>query len=184
MKIVAVCGSLRAKSVNRMLLRALAERAGDGVSVEIAEITGIPVYDGDLEANGMPAAVTALQDRIAAADALLIGSPEYNGGVPGPLKNAIDWCSRGGRMAEVFGGRPTGLVGATPGQGGTRHAQQAWLQTFRVLGVDPWLSGQLYVGGAGSLFDGQGALTDEATAKRCATYMAGFVAFVNARRAR
>lgn len=182
MRIVAVCGSLRADSLNRKLLRALAERAPDGVAVEIAEIRGIPVYDGDLEAEGMPGVVTALQDRIAAADGLILGSPEYNGGVPGPLKNAIDWCSRGGRMNAVFGGRPTGLVGATPGGGGTRHAQQAWLQTFRVLGVDPWLSGQLYVGGARSLFDDAGALTDEATARRCSTWMEGFTAFVRARR--
>lgn len=181
MQIVALCGSIRKKSLNRMLLQALADRAPDGVKVSVVGIEGIPVYDGDLEASGMPAAVTALQDRIAAADALILGSPEYNGGVPGPLKNAIDWCSRGGRMDEVFAGRPTGLVGATPGPGGTRHAQQAWLQTFRVLGVEPWLAGQLYVNGAGSLFGEDGALTDEATAKRCVKYMQGFTAFVRSR---
>lgn len=180
MKIVAVCGSLRKASFNRKLLGVLQRSAPDGVQVEIHGLEGIPVYDGDVEAEGMPAAVTALQDAIAGCDGLLIGSPEYNGGVPGPLKNGIDWCSRGGRMDEVFKGRPTALVGATPGGGGTRHAQQAWLQTFRVLGVDPWLAGQLYVGGVHKLFDGD-QLADEATEHRCARFMEQFAGFVRER---
>lgn len=177
MKIVAVCGSLRKESFNRKLLRALADRAPDGVDVEFADWSAVPVYDGDLEAAGFPAAVTALQDHLASADALLIASPEYNGGVPGALKNALDWCTRNGRMAEVFGGRPTALTGATPGGVGTRFAQAAWLQTFRQLGVDAWMAGQLYVAQAHTLFDDDGQLTDDDMAERCTRFMAGFTAF-------
>jgi len=180
-KIVALCGSLRRDSLNRKLLKALAARAPEGVEVELAELHGIPVYDGDLEGEAFPEAVTALQDRIAAADGLLIGSPEYNGGVPGPLKNGIDWCTRGGRMQEVFGGRPVAICGATPGGGGTRHSQQSWLQTFRVLGVDPWTAGQLYVARAGSLFDDDGGITDDRTERHIAGFIEGFAAFVRAR---
>ncbi|MCB9669651.1 MAG: NAD(P)H-dependent oxidoreductase [Alphaproteobacteria bacterium] len=175
MKVVAVCGSLRRASLNRRLLVALAARAPEGVQVDIAELRGIPVYDGDLEdAEGLPDAVVA-QDRIASADALLIGSPEYNGGVPGPLKNALDWCSRGGRAEEVFAGRPTGLCGATPGPWGTRMAQQAWLLTFRQLGVELY-GGQLYVPRAHTVLAEDGTV-EAKTGERLARFIEGFAAF-------
>jgi len=177
MKVVAICGSLRAASLNRKLLRALAAASPDGMDVELAELHGIPVYDGDLEQRAFPEAVTALQDRLAAADAILLGSPEYNGGVPGPLKNAIDWCSRGGRMKEVYAGKPLALVGATPGGSGTRHAQQAWQQTFRVLGVDFWNAGVLYLARASGSFDDAGAVSDPKLQERLARFMEGFRAF-------
>lgn len=181
MKILAVCGSLRRESLNRKLLKALAHRAPDGVDIEIAELHGIPVYDGDLENEAFPEAVTKLQDALAAADGVILGSPEYNGGVPGPLKNAMDWCSRGGRMKEVFAGRPFALVGATPGGGGTRHAQQAWLQTFRVLGVDPWMAGMVFLARADQVLGEDGRVEDARTEKYLARFLEGFVAFVSAR---
>ena len=180
MHIVAICGSMRRDSINRKLLHALAKRAPEGVTVTIAELHGIPVYDGDVEAEGFPPAVTALQDQIAAADGVILGSPEYNGGVPGPLKNAIDWCSRG-RMQEVFAGRPFGLVGATPGPSGTRSAQGAWLSTFRVLGVDAWLAGMLFVPHAQRALGDDGTITDERTERYTQRYIDGFVDFIRSR---
>jgi NAD(P)H-dependent FMN reductase len=177
MEIMAFCGSLRRASLNRRLLDALADHAPAGTSVSVLDWRAVPVFDQDLEDEAFPAAVTALQDAIESGDALLIVSPEYNGGVPGGLKNAIDWCTRGGRMREVFGGRPTALAGATPGGGGTRHAQTAWLQTFRVLGVDAWMAGQLYVPRAHTLFDADGRLDDAAMGERLTRFMTGFTAF-------
>ena len=127
--IIGIAGSLRKGSWNAALLRAAAERAPAGTTVEIASIAGIPLYDGDVESeHGIPAAVTALKDRIAAADGLLLVTPEYNNSIPGVMKNAIDWLSRGGDMARVFGDKPVAIMGATPGMGGTRLAQAAWLR--------------------------------------------------------
>jgi chromate reductase, NAD(P)H dehydrogenase (quinone) len=99
------------------------------------------------------------------------------------LKNAIDWLSRPPKdIGRVFGGRPAALLGATPGRGGTRLAQQAWLPVFRVLGVRPYFGKSLYVAGAGDLFDGQGVLTDATTRRLLTELVQGFVAFVGASR--
>ena len=146
-KIIGIAGSLRAGSFNQALLRAAAELAPEGCEVEIASIRDIPLYDGDVEASsGAPAAVSALKDRIAAADALLLVTPEYNNSLPGVFKNAIDWLSRpSADIKRVFGGRPVGLMGATPGPGGTRLAQTAWLQVIRTLGMCPWFGKSVYL---------------------------------------
>ena len=177
MDVVAICGSLRAESFNRKLLRHLAGKAGEGVTVEIVEIRGIPVYDGDLEAAAFPPEVTALKDRIARSDALILASPEYNWSLPGPLKNAIDWASRpGSDIPRVFGGRPTGLVGATPGPGGTRLAQAAWLPVLRTLGA-VFFSDALFVAQAGSVFAESGAMVDPKTAAHAEKWITKFVGF-------
>src|SRR6202165_3051619 len=94
-KIVGIAGSLRAASFNAALLRAAAGLMPPGSSLEIASIKGIPLYDGDVEANeGIPQAVAALKEQIAAADGLLLVTPEYNNSMPGVFKNTIDWLSR------------------------------------------------------------------------------------------
>ncbi len=181
--IVGIAGSLRKGSFNAALLRAAAEAAPAGTAVEIASIAGIPVYDGDLEAErGIPEVVAALKDRIAAADGLLLATPEYNGSLPGAFKNAVDWLSRPGKdIARVFGDKPVALTGATPGMGGTRLAQTAWLPVLRALGVRPWLGKQLYVAGAGQAFDAEGRLVDEKVRKLLSEFMSGFAEFVAAR---
>lgn len=178
--IVGLSGSLRKGSFNSGLLRAAAELAPSGCSVEIASIRGIPLYDGDVEADeGVPEAVNALKDRIAAADGLLLATPEYNNSIPGVFKNAIDWLSRPPSDAgRVFRGRPVALIGASPGRFGTLSSQTAWLPVFRTLGLEPWFGSLLYVGGAGALFDDEGNLTDAETRDRVAKYVAGFAEFV------
>jgi chromate reductase len=177
--IIGLCGSLRRGSFNLMLLRAAAEVAPPGTSVEIASIREIPLYDGDREADeGIPLAVQQLKDRIAAADGVLIVTPEYNNSIPGVLKNAIDWLSRpAADIPRVFRGRPVAIIGATPGQGGTALAQTAWLPVLRTLGVLPWFEGRLLVSGAGKTFSGEGRLADEATRDRLRTFIEGFTAF-------
>jgi NAD(P)H-dependent FMN reductase len=179
-KIVGISGSLRKGSYNSALLRAAAEGAPDGCSVDIASINGIPLYDGDEEdVSGIPAVVAGLKDKIASADGLLLVTPEYNGSIPGVLKNAIDWLTRPPEdISRVFANRPVGIMGATPGQVGTRFSQTAWLPVFRALGMRAWFGKQLYVSGAAGLFDGSGKLTDERTRSRLEAYMSGFTEFV------
>jgi len=183
-KIIGIAGSLRKASFNSALLRAAAERVPAGTELEIASIAEIPLYDGDLEAeHGVPAVVTALKERIAGADGLLIATPEYNNSIPGVLKNAIDWLSRPAKeIGRIFGEKPLGLIGATPGMSGTRLAQTAWLPVLRALGTHTWAGKQLYVAGAGQVFDAEGKIVDEKVAKLLTDYMAGFAAFVAAQR--
>ncbi|MCX8004040.1 MAG: NAD(P)H-dependent oxidoreductase, partial [Burkholderiaceae bacterium] len=106
--IVGISGSLRRESFNTALLQAIAAALPNGAVLRIESIRGIPLYDGDVEREaGIPAEVARLKDAIAAADALLIATPEYNNGIPGVLKNAIDWLSRPpADIARVFGGKP------------------------------------------------------------------------------
>lgn len=178
-KVIGIAGSLRKGSYNAALLRAAAVVAPEGLTVETGSIAGIPLYDADVEsASGIPDVVEALKERIAAADGLLLVSPEYNNSIPGVFKNAIDWLSRPPKdIARVFGDKPVALMGATPGRGGTRMAQTAWLPILRTLGTSPWFGKQLYVGGAGQVFDG-GELVDDKVRELLTEYMAGFAAVV------
>ncbi|HVR44801.1 MAG TPA: NADPH-dependent FMN reductase [Thermoanaerobaculia bacterium] len=176
--ILGISGSLRRGSYNSMLLTAAAGSLPADATLEIASIRGIPLYDGDSEAaDGIPPGVRDLKERIAAADGLLIATPEYNNSIPGVIKNAIDWLSRPPRdIPRVFGGLPVALMGATPGRGGTALAQAAWLPILRALGTRPWFGRILHVSGAADLFDERG-LTDEETRSRLAKFVAGFAAF-------
>ena len=177
--LLGVAGSLREASHNRRLLAAAVELAPDGVTIEVATIDGIPLYDADREeADGVPAAVTALKDRIAGADGLLLVTPEYNHSIPGVFKNAIDWLSRPPKdIPRVFGDRPVGLIGATPGRGGTMLAQAAWLPVLRTLGARLYTGRQLHVSGAGDVFDAGGAIVDDTVRELLRKYVEGFAAF-------
>ncbi len=178
-RILGICGSLRKDSFNRKLMQAVADAVPTGCQFMQAGIEGIPVYDGDLEVeSGIPEAVQRLQSAAEDADGLILFSPEYNQGVPGPMKNAIDWMSRPpARIADVFRDKPVALAGATPGGGGTRTAQYAWLPTLRGLGTRPWFGGALYMAQAGNLFDDQGALKDDKDQERVAAFIEGFAGF-------
>lgn len=178
-RIVGLSGSLRQGSYNTSLLHAAKALAPASVEVQIHGIDSIPLYNADVESLGIPKAVTELKDAIAEADGLLWVTPEYNGSLPGVFKNAIDWCSRPGEdMQRVFGQKPTAIMGATPGMGGTRLSQTAWLPVMRGLGVRPWLDRQLYVSGAGKVFDAQGKLVDSKVAELLLAFMKDFAAFV------
>jgi NAD(P)H-dependent FMN reductase len=178
--IVGIAGSLRAGSFNQALLRAAVEAAPSSLTVEIASIRDIPLYDGDLEAaQGIPPAVAQLKQKIAAADGLLLVTPEYNNSIPGVFKNAIDWLSRPpADIPQVFGDRVVAVMGATPGPAGTVLAQAAWLPVLRTLGTRPWFGGRLGVSGAARVFDESGRLVDDKTRAQLVKFMAGFAAFV------
>lgn len=181
--LIGISGSLRKGSYNSALLRAAAELAPAGTDVAIESIAGIPLYHGDLESEaGIPVLVASLKDKIAAADALLLVTPEYNNSIPGVFKNAIDWLSRpASDIDRVFGNKPVAIMGATPGRAGTRLAQNAWLPVLRTLGTRTWAGDPLYVAGAAKVFDAEGRLVDTTIQKLLSDFMAGFAAFVDAK---
>jgi len=180
--IIGISGSLRKGSFNSALLRAAAELAPTGCTIEIGSIHGIPLYDGDVEeAKGVPLEVTELQDRIAAAGGLLLTTPEYNNSMPGVLKNAIDWLTRPpNELSRVFHGKPVAIIGATPGGFGTVLSQTAWLPVMRTLNTKLFTGNRLMVSGANKVFDDKGQLVDDATRERLTAYIDDFVAFIDA----
>lgn len=179
-RILGISGSLRAQSYNTALLRAAQKLAGDDVQIELATLHGIPLYDGDLEQReGLPPAVVTLKQRVQASDALLLATPEYNNGVPGVFKNAIDWLSRpASDIGAVFGGRAVALVGASPGGFGTILAQNGWLPVLRTLGVRHWAGGRLMLSRAHQAFGADGELNDENLRRQLADFLHAYAAFV------
>jgi NAD(P)H-dependent FMN reductase len=178
--IVGISGSLRAGSFNSSLLRAAAEEMPEAATLEMASIRGIPLYDGDVEAaSGVPAAATALKERIAAADGLLLVTPEYNNSIPGVFKNAIDWLSRPpADIRRVFGGRRVGVIGASPSGFGTLLSQTAWLPVLKTLGTQPFFGARLQVSRANDVFDKEGRLVDATVREQLRKYLDGFAEFV------
>jgi NAD(P)H-dependent FMN reductase len=178
--VIGISGSLRFGSLNSALLRAASELAPAGFTVEIASIRDVPLYDGDLEqSSGIPAAVAQLKDRVAAADGLLLATPEYNNSVPGVLKNVIDWMSRpAADIKRVFGDRPVGIIGASGGPGGTRLSQVAWLPILRLLGATFFSGKSVFVANGNQIIQ-DGQLTDAKTLEVLRGYMAAFAAFVD-----
>ena len=134
MTILGLAGSLRAGSLNAQLLRLAAEELPEGVELEIYDgLADIPAYDEDLQGFA-PDAVVALKDAIADADAVLIVTPEYNGSIPGFLKNALDWVSR--PIAESpMRGKPVAVIGASPGQFGAIWAQRELKKVLGIMGA-------------------------------------------------
>ena len=178
-KLVAISGSLRKGSFNTALLRAALDMAPEGVTITEGSIRGIPLYDGDAEAaDGVPEAATRLKDLVADADGVILFTPEYNNGIPGVFKNAIDWMSRPpADIPRVFGGKPFAIAGASPGNFGTLLSQEAWLPTMRTLGTVPWFGAKLMVSRAATVIE-DGRIVDEATEKKLRDFIAGFAAFV------
>ena len=178
--IVGISGSTRRGSFNSALLRAAAAAMPEGAELRIESIAGIPLYNGDAEAeHGIPAPVARLKEAIAAARGLLLVTPEYNNSLPGVAKNAIDWLSRPPKdIGRVFGGKPVAIAGASPGGFGTVLSQNAWLPVFKTLGANLWSGARLLVSRAGTVFDAEGRITDPAVAESLKKFLEGFVAHV------
>jgi chromate reductase, NAD(P)H dehydrogenase (quinone) len=158
MRILAVSGSLRESSFNSSLLRAALEATPEGVELELWEGLGdLPLYHEDLE-HDVPESVRHLREDWAAAEAILFSTPEYNGSVPGGLKNAIDWASRP-RLEAVLRNKPVAVVGASTGQFGALWAQQDLKRILGIAGARV-VGTEIPVSRAHERFDSQGRLLD------------------------
>lgn len=161
-RVLGFAGSLRRKSYNRGLIRAAAELAPEGMEITIHDLSGIPLYNADVEAQGFPEAVEQFHSAIRNADALLIATPEYQTGVPGVLKNALDWAARPPRGAPIEG-KPVAIMGATPGKWGTARAQLQLRHTL-IYNANPMvLKPEVLVSEAADRFNEEGDLTHAAT---------------------
>jgi chromate reductase len=176
MRVLALSGSLRAESYNSALVRAAVELAPAGVEVEVYEdLALLPPFDDDLDGEDPPAAVADLRARIGEADALLFVTPEYNGSIPGVLKNAIDWAPRPPRGRAAIWGKTAAVAGATTGQYGAIWAQQDLRRVLGVAGARV-IEGELPVARAQDVFDESGTLLDDRIAERLRRHLAALAA--------
>ena len=176
-KILGISGALRKGSTNTGLLRALKDMAPAHITIDIATLHGIPLYDGDDEAaHGNPQAVKDLDARIRGADGIVFGCPEYNFSVPGVLKNGIDWLSRGG---SPFIWKRVGLVGAGDGHYlGTGRSQYHFRQTLQSQQAIIMPRPEIFVNHNSEKFDADGNLTDEDVRRHLAKWLDAFVEWV------
>jgi chromate reductase len=172
-EIAGVAGSLRQGSYNRALLRAAQQLAPVGVRIRIHDLSGIPLFSEDVERAGIPTAVVRLREAVAEADGFLVATPEYNHGVPGVMKNAIDWLSRP-PGASALNGKPAAILGASPGVTGTARAQSQLRQAFVFTNTPAMLQPEMLVGRAHEKFDPGGRLTDDPTRKRLVRFLEEF----------
>jgi len=178
-KIAVFVGSLRKQSFNKSLALTLEKLAGDAVEFEYVD-TNLPLFNQDEEAN-YPAVAQKGKDIVEAADGVLFVTPEFNRGMPGVLKNAVDWVSRPWGH-NSFAGKPVAITGASVGPVGTALAQYSLRQTMTYLDVKLMGSPELMLGGASEAFDENGVLTDERWLKNAKAFIEAFVAFVEAQK--
>lgn len=186
MRVIGLCGSLRAASYNRGLLRAASGMLPEGVTLEVVEIGDLPLMNEDLEKPEWPAPVQAFRRRLWPAEAILFAAPEYNAGIAAPLKNAVDWASR----AEGIGGRtapegetrrtplqdlPAAIMGASPGMLGTARGQQHLRLCLQSAGMRVMPGPEAFVAQARSRFNADSDLTDEASRAAVGKVVAGLV---------
>ena len=178
-RLIGISGSLRQASFNTALLRAAQSSLPPDTELELKTLLGIPLYDADVEArDGIPPCVAALKSAITAADCLLLATPEYNNGIPGVFKNAIDWLSRpSSDIPRVFGAKPVALIGVSAGGSGTVLSQAAWLPVLKSLRTNVWSGGRVLVSRASTAFGEDGMLKDAPAQAQLRDFLQGFVAF-------
>ena len=157
--VLGICGSLRAGSYNKATLQTAIDMKPPGMTIETADIGSIPLYNEDVRALGFPPPVEKLRGQIAAADALLFVTPEYNYSIAGVLKNAIDWASR--PPDQAFAGKPVAMMGAGAGMAGTARAQYDLRKCCVFLDMHPLNKPEVLIGQAQTKFDASGRLTDD-----------------------
>jgi chromate reductase, NAD(P)H dehydrogenase (quinone) len=179
MRIAGIAGSLREGSLNKGLLRAAVELAPAGMEIIIYTRLGdIPPYNDDVFNKGDPEPVADLKSFIGGADALLISTPEYNYGIPGVLKNAIDWASRPAAKSPL-NRKPAALMGCSPGLGGTIRAQHALRQSFVFTDTYVMLQPEIKIPSAAPLFDAASKLTDENTRQHIKKFLDAFAIWIS-----
>ena len=178
-QLVGMSGSLREQSLNTALLRAAAELAPAGTTLTVLSIAEIPLYNADLDVDGGPPSVRELKDRVQEASGLVIATPEYNYGIPGVLKNAIDWISRPA-FKSVLVGKPLAIMGASPGAVGTARAQAQLRNVLFGTLAQVFPHPEVLVGQGYQRFE-DGTLKDEGTRKVIAQMLERYVAWIQAR---
>ncbi len=176
-RILAIPGSLRAKSFNRALLEHARRHAPASLVIDIHDIADVPLFNQDVEAKGYPEAVARLHGAVAAADGILIATPEYNSGIPGVLKNALDWMSRPPGKATCAG-KPVAVVGASPGLSGAMRALVVMRPVLAGMGMLQLVGADTSVPGAGAAFDAEGNLVDEKARAALARTLDAFAAWI------
>ena len=180
LRVFGFAGSLRQGSLNRALLSAARDLAPAGMGIEIFDLAGVPLYDEDLRQAGLPEAVAALRAGIAAADAVLIATPEYNFSFSGVVKNAIDWASR--PPDQPFEGKPIAILGASPSRLGTARAQYQLRQCFIYLDGRVMNRPEMMLGDARQAFDDAGRLADAKAREQLAGFLAALAVFSRERK--
>ncbi len=177
LKLITISGSLRKGSFNSALARTLPKLAPAGLSIsEAPSWASFPIYNADDQgASGFPAPVKALSDAIAAVDGVVIVSPEYNYGLPGGLKNAIDWVSRIDN--QPFKDKPVSIMSATGGPLGGSRVQYQWRQVMVFLEAHTFNKPEIFVGGAHTKFE-NGELKDQPTADFIKQHLGAFEAYI------
>ena len=173
-RVLGVAGSLRRASLNRALLRAAQELAPEGMEISAFDLLAVPLYNGDVEAQGDPDGVAAFKQAIREADSVLMVTPEYNHGVPGVMKNAVDWASRPPQSAPLAR-KPVGIIGASPGMTGSARGQSQLRQAFEFTNSYCMPQPELLVFRAHEKFDTEGRLVDEPTATHLRRYLEAFL---------
>ncbi len=176
MNIIAISGALRKDSTNTKLLHALAEVAKGSANIEVVTLHGIPLYDGDEEkAHGKPEAAKLLEEKIRASDGVVISTPEYNFSIPGVLKNATDWLSRGG---SPFKWKRVGIMGAADGPLGTGRSQYHLRQNLQALEAITMPKPEFFLPHSGRKFNDAGKLIDVEDLRRLQTWFNHFYEWV------
>ena len=161
LNVLGIAGSLRERSFNRALIRAAVELAPDGMTIETFDLSPLPLFNADVEEQGDPLSVAEFKQAIRDADALLFATPEYNHGLPGVLKNALDWASR--PPESPLNGKPAAIMGASPGRTGTARSQLQLRQTLQSTRSPTMPGPEVLVAQAHELVNGEGVLVDDKT---------------------
>lgn len=173
MDVVGICGSLRRSSINRMLLNLAGECLPSASTLQEYDWSDIPPFNADVMAQGLPASVVALRGRICKADAVIIATPEYNFSVPGMLKNAIDWISRGDDQPLLH--KPVAILSASPGPLGGARVQYDLRKVLLFMNAAVLVKPEVFVGQAPQKFDARGECTDATTRSFVQAQMDAFV---------
>jgi len=178
LNIVGLCGSLRAASYNRMLMRLAESLMPASMKLQPLEWRDVPVFDADVFAKGFPPAVASLREQVRKADGLLFVTPEYNFSIPGGLKNVIDWLSRG--EDQPFAGKPAAILTASPGPVGGARVQYDLRKVLLFVNAMTLIKPEVFVGNVASKFNADGQCTDETTRKFVGAQMAAFEQWIGA----
>ena len=180
-RIAGICGSLRKASYNAGLLRAAVERAPEGLEIEVLDISGFPLFNADLTGDTYPEVVSAVGDRVRELDGILFSSPEYNYGVSGVLKNAIDWISRPPATSPLFG-KPVAFMGASTGYAGTLRGQLAYRQEWHFFRAPVFSQAEMILPFAAAACDEDGDPTHPDVLERLDRYLAALAPWVEAQK--